>query len=251
MINGYEIWSGPSKLDGSPIVVIATGIVRSSANAKTGGMVQTYILRADVSPTAAVKSGADVSICGGCPHRGNGDGTGRTCYVNVGQGPLVVWKAWKRGAYPLAGHHDGCLEFPGTEEIGAGRVVRIGSYGDPAAVPVWVWESLTRRAVGRTGYTHQWRKCDPALMRFVMASCDSEQDATEARARGFRYFRVAFPRDVARLHGEAICPASAEAGHKIQCDQCLACDGTAGKRGSVVIRAHGGRAVMANVQKFA
>jgi hypothetical protein len=57
-------------IDGEPIVVIATGFKRSSANPKTGDMLQTWILRRDVAPFAAIHNGADASICGDCPLRG-------------------------------------------------------------------------------------------------------------------------------------------------------------------------------------
>ena len=87
--NSVILWEGASLIDGAPIVVIASGL-NASHNEKTGNMVQTYILRADVAPVAALRAGADVSICGDCPHRGNGDGTGRTCYVQVWQGPTSV-----------------------------------------------------------------------------------------------------------------------------------------------------------------
>jgi len=238
--NGAVLYRGPSLIDGSPIVCIATGLASASANAKTGGLIQTYILRADVSPVDAVKSGADVSICGACPHRGDGSGKGRTCYVNVGQGPLAVYRAFQRGAYPDAS--------PG---IGAGRLVRLGTYGDPAAVPVAVWQALLAGSVGSTGYSHQWRTCDQSLSRYCMASVDSAAEAAEASAAGWRYFRVALPCDAPRLPSEAICPASAEAGKKLQCADCLACSGANGRRGNIVIQAHGGFAVMANIKRRA
>ena len=241
MCNGRVLFEGSSLIDGSPIVVVATGLERGSSNSKTGAMVQTYILRRDMSPIEAIKSGADTAICGDCPHRGNGNGSGRTCYVNVGQGPLAVWKAWKRGSYPIA-------DAGQLYDIGARRVVRLGTYGDPAAVPAYVWERLTRDCVAHTGYTHQWRKA-PELRGLCMASADSEADALEARAAGWRTFRVALPCDVARMERESVCPASAEAGRKLTCEQCRACSGADGRRGSIVIQAHGGRAVMANVAK--
>jgi hypothetical protein len=242
------LWQGASLIDGAPIVVIATGLERKSANAKTGGMVQTYILRAEMEPTAAIKAGADVSICGACPHRGDGTGKGRTCYVNVGQGPLGVWRAWKRGAYPHVGA-DGSDGICDIYDAGKGRVVRLGTYGDPAAVPFGVWNTLTAGCVAHTGYTHQWRKCDPALRSLVMASADGVQDAADAHAAGWRTFRVAMPCDAPKLDGEARCPASAEMGKRLTCEQCRACNGNAtGRRGSIVIQAHGGFAVMANVR---
>jgi hypothetical protein len=55
-------------------------------------------------------------------------------------------------------------------------------------------------------------------------------------------------RDRAGLN-ESLCPASEQAGKKLTCDTCLACDGASGKRGSIFIPAHGGTAVMANVRK--
>ena len=80
---GFIAYRGPSLIDGSPIVVVV--VTAKSSNRKTGSMVQTYILRADQNPVAAVKSGADVSICGDCKHRGD-KGQGRSCYVNLGHG---------------------------------------------------------------------------------------------------------------------------------------------------------------------
>jgi hypothetical protein len=244
--NGLILWEGRSLIDGAPLVCIAVGLASKSTNRKTGGMLQTYILRADVSPVEAVKTGADASICGECPHRGNGDGSGRTCYVNVGQGPGSVWRTYRAGKYPRAENRAAIFE------AGRGRMVRLGTYGDPAAVPVHVWQALTHGATGWTGYTHQWRESIGAPLRgLCMASADSEQDAADAHAAGWRTFRVALPNAPERLAGEAICPASEEAGKKLTCATCGACNGANGRRGSIVIQAHGGFAVMANVKRKA
>jgi hypothetical protein len=225
-------------------VVIATGVKGSSKNAKTGGMVQTYILRQDIAPHEAVKVGADASICGDCKHRGDGTGKGRTCYVTVFQGPLSTWKAWTRGAYPIASHGE-------ARRTMAGKRVRLGTYGDPAAVPLEVWESLLVDALGWTGYTHQWQNPTNAeYADYLMASADTPEEAREAWAEGWRTFRVSMPLHDARMSGEAVCPASEEAGKKLQCADCMACHGTAlGRRGSITIRAHGSSAVMKNVRE--
>jgi hypothetical protein len=237
---GYILYQGPSMIDGAPIVAIATGYGSGSENSKTGAMVQTWILREDMLPTDAVKTGADASVCGACPHRGV-EGRGRTCYVNVGQGPRSVWGAFHRGRYGS--------ELP--DGINRGRIVRLGSYGDPAAVPVEVWDRFTSGALAWTGYTHQWRTSGPALQRYCMASCDTVEDRDAAKAAGWRTFRVSLPScgDAVKLAGEAVCPASKEAGAKLQCAACKACGGTAtGRRGDITIQAHGGFGVMANLR---
>src|SRR4029077_15915935 len=77
---GVILYRGPSLLDGSPIVCVATGLCRRSKNPKTGKAVQTWVLADDgENPVQAWQSGGDASVCGDCPHRG------ATCYVNVVQ----------------------------------------------------------------------------------------------------------------------------------------------------------------------
>lgn len=227
-VYGYIIYRGPSAIDGQPIVAVATALARSR-NVKTGHMVQTYIMRDDMHPVEAVRTGADVSICGGCVHRGDGTGVGRSCYVTLGHGPSVVWKALERGIYPVADPAD-------VADVVAGRMVRLGTYGDPAAVPLEVWQALVSQAAGWTGYSHQWRTLGREWARLVMASADSLADRFIARDLGFRTFRVGGE----QAANEVICPASAEAGRKTVCADCKACMGTAGKaRADIVIAPHG------------
>ena len=244
---GYILYEGPSQLDGAPIVVIATGFRESSANRKTGAMIQTYILRSDMAPVAAVHEGADASICGDCPHRGAaGNGSGRSCYVVLGQGPTVVYKAYKAGKYTPINYWD----------VFNGRMVRFGTYGDPAAAPSDIWGRIANFAAGWTGYTHQWRTAED-LKYFCMASADSAAEAAAAQQAGWRTFRVTAPAGevdarLSRLLRESVCPASEEAGRKVTCLDCRACGGTAtGRRGSITIQAHGGTAVMAAVNRLA
>lgn len=234
---GYIIYRGPSLLDGSPIVAVA--ITSKSRNDKTGNMVQTYILRdGAMSPTEAVREGYDVGICGDCKHRPS---TGGACYVVVAQGPMVVWKGVQSGRYPL---DDGYM----AQTAATGRMVRLGTYGDPAAVPSEVWERLLRNAAGRTGYTHQWRNGDvpqaqlDTLRRLVMASVDTPDELEYARQLGWRTFRVRLESE-ALAQREFVCPASEEAGKRTTCAQCAACDGIErGMKASPTILAHGGKA---------
>jgi hypothetical protein len=250
--NGRIIYEGASLLDGAPIVVIAIGFDTASSNRKTGDMIQTYIIRQDMAPIAAAQTGKDFSICGNCVHRGNistdrlgqSKNVGRTCYVNLGQGATAVYNTYLRNGYP---HWDDNAE----PDLTRGRIVRLGTYGDPAAVVIRAWENFLMGAVGHTGYTHQWR--DPRfakLREYCMASADTVEEALAAQAKGWRTFRVGLPSHPTRQDNEALCPASAEAGKKLTCAQCRACDGTAtARRGSIYIPAHGGFAVMANIKK--
>jgi hypothetical protein len=232
--NGVILYRGPSKLDGAPIVVVATGLARGSRNAKTGAMVQTYILRDDMHPIDAVRSGADVSICGTCPHRGDGTGKGRSCYVTLAHGPRSVWEGLKRGIYPR-------VDAFTARALFAGKMVRLGTYGDPAAAPRALWKVALKDAAGWTGYTHQWRTVESEWAALVMASADSVADMDAAHAAGWRTFRVT-AEPLANLKGrEVVCPASEEAGKRTDCASCKACMGTAGKaRVSIQIAAHGG-----------
>jgi len=232
------IYTGPSMLDGAPIVAIA---VYTDTNRKTGGMLQTYILRADVAPLDALASGQDASVCGDCKHRPI---LGGACYVNVAHGPRSVWAGYQRGIYP-----NFRPEYSDTAALGAGRMVRLGTYGDPAAVPAYVWQALVSRAAGHTGYSHQWE--NPALPRaqrdaigaLCMASVDTPEEAARAQDAGLRYFRVRLESEPVQTR-ELVCPASEEAGKRLQCAQCRACSGTAPERtgkASVVIVVHGAK----------
>jgi hypothetical protein len=219
MQNGV-IYRGPSLYDGAPIVAIAT---YSDRNTKTGGVVQTYILCENIDPREASKAGADKSICGTCPHRGEVTtdparkiAKGRDCYVNLGQGVLITWRSYHRGVYPLA------TRQRERAAIGAGRVVRVGTYGDPAAVPEHVWTDLLRDAASHTAYTHSsgWR---PDL---AMQSADTYQQARAAWAKGQRTFRVTNGVDDIDTRNEVLCPASKEAGRRTTCAACKLCGGT-------------------------
>jgi len=215
------IYRGPSRIDGKPIIVVAT---YSDRNSKTGRVVQTYIEREDTNPLEASKTGEDVSICGTCPLRGTPTddperkiAQGRRCYVNLGQGVLIVWRSYHRGVYPDA-------QDPASRAaIGRGRMVRIGTYGDPAAVPDEVWTDLLSEADTWTAYTHQkpWR---PDI---AMQSADSHDEARMHWQAGRRTFRVITGLADLDTANEALCPASKEAGRRVQCAACRLCKGSA------------------------
>jgi hypothetical protein len=149
---GAVIHRGPSKIDGQPIIVVA---IWASTNRKTGDMLQTYIMRSDIDPLTANKYGEDYSICGNCALRGTPtldptkkQAEDRPCYVVLGQGPMVVFKGLQRGIYP---------DYTNRQQrraLGRGRMVRIGTYGDGAAAPRFVWDDLLFEAEGHNAYSH-------------------------------------------------------------------------------------------------
>ena len=226
MADGLILYEGPSQIDGAPIVCIATGIKRRTSNKKLSrdrnvrirpGMIQTWIMRSDIAPHTAIKTGQDGSVCGGCIHR---PANGGACYVIGYQAPLSIWKAYHRGGYDRA-----------TDPAAVDRDLRLGAYGNPSALPVTVWDMHTEGTRAITGYDHRWRDLDPALWsRFVMASVETPWDAVLAHSLGWRTFRVKLPEEPL-LPFERGCPASEEMGKILDCQSCAQCDGT--RRGSL------------------
>jgi hypothetical protein len=206
------IWEGSRKDE--KIVMLLNA---KTSNRKTGAMAQTFILLKNLHPMEALKSGADKAICGSCIHRGN-NGAGRTCYVGM-MGVGQTWKRLKRGG------HTGDILRPG-------QPIRLGSYGDPAFVPLKVLKKLCK---GRkwTGYTHQWRQRPKTYSSLLMASCESREDWAAAKASGYRVFLVA--REKPAYGNFLLCPASDEAGKKTTCEKCGLCSGVSGSRSKMDI----------------
>ena len=233
---GYIVYEGPSVLDGAPIVVIAT---LGTDNRKTGDMVQTWIIRSDMSPLDASRSKLDSAICGNCPHRWS---VGGACYVNLGQAPTSIYRAYLRGSYPRLsiGANDNDNDNETLRSLLRNRKVRLGAYGDPAAVPVWVLRLLVSLAAGHTGYTHQMahRNFDPAVLQYCMASADTAKQAANLWADKARTFRIV--KDIAEIKpGEIECLSDAKG---IPCSDCLLCDGKTDQKPNIVIAVHGSRA---------
>ena len=222
------------------IVGILTGLSKTTANDKTGAMIQSYILVKDVNPMEAVNTGADALVCGDCKLRGvvvpvddtkdkksysvrNNLKTinrGRKCYVTLVHAPYIIWKAYKKGLYPYI--HPNKLAM-----MLRFRMVRVGSYGDPSVIPTEVWDKILRKTLGRTGYTHQWKNCDTKLSNFTMASVDNLQEKRLANRLGFRTFRIRQP-DEPLESDEVACLSDkvARKGKKlVPCSDCHMCNG--------------------------
>ena len=215
--------------DGRQVVSIAT---LKTSNTKTGDMVQVWILREDQSPLQALKTGADVSICGDCKHRAG------SCYVNVGQAPASVWKAYQRGIYK-----DFSQLTEKDKNALAGRKIRFGAYGDPVLIKIKKIRALLALTKNSfTGYTHAW---DNPLFQdyraFFMASVDSKKEYLKAKNKLWKTFRVRQEFESLEKN-EFSCPASVEAGKRKTCFECMACSGTRKGRGTPAIIVHGSTA---------
>jgi hypothetical protein len=237
---GIILWQGASQIDGAPIVAIANRIVNASKNEKTGHMVQTFIIRSDVAPHIALKTGQDESVCGNCKHRPilHKALNVAPCYVQVAKSVYSVYKAFKNGRYAVAGVDFDKALIPALFE---GLIFRLGTYGDPAAIPFQVWRYATLRVAGHAGYSHQWQDSRfQAFKSLCMASVDSETELTLAHAMGRRSFRVRNDTGPLTKGLEIVCPASKEAGFKTNCAACKACGGTSAKaKVSIAIISHG------------
>jgi len=229
--NGVVLYSGPSQFNGKPIIVIATGLSGNSENEKTGNMIQTYILCADINPVSANFNFRDKAICGDCKHASYG-----TCYVALHQGPYSVFYSYLRGIYPIYN-----VEY---SHLFQNKNIRLGSYGDPAAVPYGIWENILKLTNSYTGYTHAWnnKKIDERFKNIVMASCDTVNEYKKAQKLGWRTFRIRLSKNAPIFENEFVCPAGKENenNHEVTCSKCLSCKGlSCNSSKSPVIVIHG------------
>ena len=234
---GYVIYDGASLLNGERIIVIA--LVSKSHNSKTGDMMQTYIITPH-DPRLASKLGLDSANCGDCPLRGEPTddpkrkiAKKRKCYVNLGQGVLIVYKQWKKGAYPILQGHTALAK------LGEGKEIRIGTYGDGGAVPSYIWDSLLSKKKKHTAYCHQYNNTNSSFDPMIyMVSADDLPTAQYHWSLGNRTFRVI--QDVSEVDKskEILCPASKEMGRRVQCSSCMLCGGSQVKAKSIAIVQH-------------
>jgi hypothetical protein len=204
-------YEGPSLIDDTPIALIITD---GSSNKKTGTMLQSWIIPQQGNIND--KDG-DYSVCGDCAMHD-------ACYVTKIFAPRNVQKTYQAGKYDKL-----------TSDFIRHEILRIGAWGDPAALPADVWLDLLRRTrqPGRhTGYTHQWRTCDPIFATFCMASVETEADMHLAHSMGYKTFRVKLPTEP-KLPNETMCLNSTIG---LTCKKCLLCNASSG---DITIDVHG------------
>lgn len=223
------IYRGPSRYD--PAQTVRAVLVWHSNNVKTGDMVQLFVLHDSVPPQDAQRTGDDQAVCGACPFRPK---LGGGCYVATFQGPLSTWKSTRgRAVSPV----------PEIASQFEGRALRLGAYGDVAALPPALIASLVSAVKGRvTGYTHGHRLLGMEGVSHLRTSCmlsvESEEQARDAWAQGWRTFRGVPPDSDSNVKGAEIqCPTETR---DVQCVSCGLCKGASlPSARSITIPVHG------------
>jgi len=230
------IYEGPSMLDGSEVIALASGLTKDSDNVKTAAMLQVDIIPKNVHPSQSQKTGEDYAVCGDCPQRPiNGGG----CYVVTAQSQGMKWKSFQRGNVPYitptrVGEICNFNNLP----------VRLGSFGDPSAIPYQVIkELLTAANTGHTGYTHQWQhpNFDPRIFDYCMASVDHINTVEKLRKlypANVRYYRMADNITTVSAE-EIICPSdpnklNIDGTRTVTCNKCRLCNGLSMRAKNIV-----------------
>lgn len=206
------VYQGPSLFEPEHEITAVLNL-GMDGNDKTGGLTQLYILPTealygDAAPIRKTKELSNV-ICGTCPLRSKATGGNGQCYAYgtvLLNGAFAVQRAVKAGRVADKW-------YPPYD------ILRSAAIGDPAALPPDVMLRLIGRFREVRGYTQRWRTA-LHLRPTHMASVHSVAEALEARAMGWRTFRIG---PVAE--GEVRCPASKEMGHKTSCARCTLCTG--------------------------
>lgn len=192
---------------------------------------QTYILRSDMHPQDAINDGHDVSICGNCTHRKTVGDNGRTCYV-FSPSIAQVYKSYQKGSYaPINSRNINRFK---------GRLLRLGSYGDPTAIPQKFWKPIMDVSSAHNSYTHQWQIIKEDWSKLTMASVESKQEKAMANLLGYKTYRVGLTGEKP-MRDEMLCPASKEAGKALQCADCMRCNG---QTKNIFIPVHGPKHVI-------
>jgi len=216
-----KFYEGPSTIDGGQVMGYISGEGNPSKNIKTGPALQVGVMVNDVHPCEAAKSGADHSVCGGCrlrpsvhkAEKAEGNAVGAdSCYVVL----MFKGSQWRslgksKVRKPIASAYIADADF-----------VRFGEYGNMSALPREVIEPMLKSAKKWTLYEHEWRKpANQWLRHYAMASVHSEAERLEAKALGWRTFRILGEGEES-VSGEIVCPFET---HGVQCIKCGLCNG--------------------------
>jgi len=224
---GYKVTT-TSTFTQAPITIIVNGFTRPSGNKKTGPMIQTYFTPSNIHPVDAIKTGTDDAVCFRCPQKHS---TGGGCYVgfySLISIPTAIDRALSISADQATASHL-------WRNLLEGRSIRLGAWGDPAAVSKNIILPIATATPMRTGYTHFPSKA-PHLRGLVQASCESPKQAHALQADGWRTFRASRSPETTLTADEILCP------HYTTGIQCIACGLCDGHSANVVAPIHGTKA---------
>ena len=243
------VWQGESQINGEPIGLFLSGLVKPSENGKiSDGSESNHMIQAWILPLDSYEENGkeyfeamSESVCGTCSHSSREN---NTCYVRWREAPLSVWR-YATNSRPL--------NLAVAVELVRGFGLRCGAAGDPAAVPMYVWNQLLDACEYWTGYTHLWNdERFQDYKSFCMASVDCIEEEQAASQLGWLFFRVGDP-DTYMSTSEkysglgfetsALQCLATDARLNKSCATCKLCSGHDGKgRASIGVRAHGQQA---------
>lgn len=246
---GFLVYRGQSMLVDDDCTILGILIEKTEnekmKNAKKIDVPQLYIIGEEYKPQVYVENGTDDIICGDCPYR-----SGNGCYVLPFHGPRAVWEAYVNGKYGFDSRKglSQALVWLFKNKDKYKFKVRLGAYGDPAALPSWVTGPLSAVVNGRLSYSHQWEdERFQHLKHYTMASVDSIEQKKKAQNMGWATFRVRLPGQ-SILPDEIQCPADKifyEGKPRSNCAMCGLCQGTSffwdKRKNGVSIVVHGSR----------
>lgn len=190
--------------------LVFTCVTKTSENDKTGNMIQSYLIDKERINEKRVYG----THCEKC-------NIVDKCYVQHDK--VSVRGALKK----LIGNQNTSYHFVTLDQALtylqiSNKKLRMGSYGDPSALPLSDLEKIKKAVKGRmTSYTHFWREIPTQYRRYCMASVETPSDRLLAESLGYRCYVVT--KDDEEVDTSlVICPNYT---HNVTCDDCMLCDG--------------------------
>jgi hypothetical protein len=132
-------------------------------------------------------------------------------------GVHVVEKEWLAGKYPVCN----------DPRMFRKAIVRVNAFGEGPAMPIAYMHAVSEVAEGIVGYTHLWRRQRvKTWSQYLMASVHSLPEAANARARGWRTYRVGGEKEAGLFEDK--CPEG------LSCVDCMLCCGGSRLKRSVL-----------------
>jgi len=220
-------------LGGAEIILVVYGFSGIN-NRKLGPMIEASVFVAAEKPSTAADDGRDSAVCGDCPGRPTNWGY---CYVQI---PVEVDKTWE-AARDLPAD----LKLAYAQIRDSGWPIRLGVYGDAAAVPFEIVEALVQATATEdgklrySGFTHQWShpNFDHRHLKYLAPSVEFVAEREELK----QHFPTVMTYRIVRnaeemLAGEIKCKGGVEP-EADKCCECMSCGGTEGiaRRDRVVV----------------